>query len=397
MKTALSLSLVVAAAGPLAWAQQLELLVEGLSRPVDFAHDPTSPERFYVVEQGGTIRVIESGQVRDEPFLRLAPGRISTGNWEQGLLGMAFDPGYGTNRRLYINFTAADGATHIVRCTADSPYRVDPDSEELILRVAQPYGNHNGGSLVFGPDGMLYIGLGDGGAANDPHGHGQRLDSLLGKMLRIDVTAEPDAPLAYAIPADNPFVGRDGARGEIWALGLRNPWKYSFDSTGRMWIGDVGQNRYEEIHLQPAGSRGGENYGWNVMEGPAEFRPGAHPRDDPEPLPPEEHRRRGFEPPVWWYRQSRTGSVTGGYFYEGERIAALRGRYLFADFETGQFWSFRLDEQGRADDVVEHTRSFARAFGGRPPRQAISSFGRDADGELYVLDHARGRVFRVVP
>jgi glucose/arabinose dehydrogenase len=382
---------------PDARAQRLDLVAEGFRQPLAFVADPGHAARFYIVEQPGTIRVIEHGAVLPEPFFGVDEANFTRRNWEQGLLGIALDPGWNENRRFYVNYTASDGSTHVSRFTADAGGLATIGQEEVIIRIPQPYGNHNGGTIEFGPDGMLYIGMGDGGAADDPHDNGQRLDSLLGKMLRIDVTGTSDEGLAYAVPPDNPFVGREGVRGEIWAYGLRNPWKFTFDSQGRMWIGDVGQNRFEEIHLQKAGSKGGENYGWKVMEGPGLFRPGGQRRDDPRPLPPAEHARRGMEAPVWWYRQEGTGSVTGGYFYEGSAVPALSNRYIFAEFETGKFFSFRLDGQGRASDVTELTRRFAPALGGEAPRQAIASFGRDTAGELYVLDLRGGKVYRIVP
>lgn len=381
-------------------AQRTEVWVEGLRMPVDMAQDPTDPSRFYVVQQRGTIAIIEDGKLLEQPFFEVdrenftGPGS----NWERGLLGIAFAPDYAESRHFYVNYTGARGTTHVSRFTVADAHNADPASELVIITIDQPYGNHNGGSLRFGPDGMLWIGTGDGGDANDPHGAGQRLDTLLGKMLRIDPMQDEypeDDTRHYAIPRDNPFLDRDAARGEIWAFGLRNPWRYEFDSQGRLWIADVGQNRFEEIHLQPAGSTGGENYGWNVMEGRAEFKPGRSRADDPPQMSDAEHRERGFEPPVWVYRHSPVASVTGGYFYEGEGVPRLRERYIFADFMTGQIWSFRLRE-GRADDVAEHGAMQA-GFGEGGAALAISSFARDAAGELYILDLKGGRVLKIVP
>jgi glucose/arabinose dehydrogenase len=381
-------------------AQRTEVWVEGLQMPVDMVQDPAEPGRFYVVQQRGTIAIIEDGKALDEPFFEVdrenftGPGS----NWERGLLGLAFAPDYTESGAFYINYTGSQGTTHISRFTAADPHKADPESELVILAIDQPFGNHNGGSVRFGPDRMLWIGTGDGGDANDPHGNGQRLDTLLGKMLRIDPTQDDypeDDRRHYAIPPDNPFLDRDAARGEIWAYGLRNPWRYEFDSQGRLWIADVGQNRFEEIHVQPVGSKGGENYGWNVMEGRGEFQRGNRPADDPPALPDEEHRARGLEPPVWIYRHRPVASVTGGYFYEGEAVPRLRDRYIFADFMSGQVWSFRL-RNGRADDVTEHTAMQA-GFGEGGAALAISSFARDAAGDLYVLDLKGGRVMKVVP
>ena len=377
-------------------AQTVEPWVSGLNKPVDFAPDPASDERFYVVEQGGTIRVIDGGRLVETPYFSIDTGDFTTVNWEQGLLGLAFDPGYEDNGLLYVNYTARDGATRVSRFHAPDWERVDMDSEEVLIEIDQPYGNHNGGCIRFGPDGMLYIGMGDGGAANDPHNAGQRLDTLLGKILRIDVTGEPDEGLGYAIPDDNPFARDEHARDEIWSYGLRNPWRLEFDGEGRMWIADVGQNRFEEVHVQRAGSAGGENYGWKVMEGAGKFRPGRARFQDPPKLEAKVHRDRGMEPPVFVYRHHPLGSITGGYVYEGQTVPRLQGRYICADFMSGRVWSFKLGSTGLADDVVEHTEAFMAGFGAGGSGQAISSFGRDHDGELYVLDMKGGRVLKIV-
>lgn len=358
------------------------------------AADPTDPARFYIVEQGGTIRVVEDGRVRDELFFEIDRSDFTDRGWEQGLLGIALDPEWETSRVFYLNYTARDGATHVSRFRAESPHHAPVESEELVIRIEQPAANHNGGCIRFGPDGMLYIGMGDGGSAGDPWGNAQNLTSLLGKMLRIDVRSTTDGK-PYSIPPDNPFIHRDDARPEIWSYGLRNPWRFEFDSRGRIWIGDVGQNKYEFVHLQREGSRGGENYGWNYMEGPERFekRPAGQRDIVPDPS--------SLSPPVWHYLQSyntsaRVGSITGGFFYEGESVPSLRERYICADFMSGRVWSFRL-RGGRADDIVEHTREFEAAFEPAGAIQAISSFGRDTAGELYVLDHKSGRVFKIVP
>ena len=400
-----SLSLVLAmfAAQNATFAQQAESWVDGLTKPVDMAQDPTDASRFFVIEQGGTIRVIEGQELLDTPALTIPSSDINTRNWEQGLLGFAFDPNYATNGRLYINYTDEDGATRISRVTRKDQRTFDFDTEELILTFDQPWGNHNGGAIRFGPDAMLWIGTGDGGAANDPRNYAQNNKTLLGKMLRIDVSSVPTEGLAYAIPSDNPFVGNDEYRPEIWATGLRNPWRYEWDPAGNLWIADVGQNRYEEIHIQPASSKGGENYGWKPMEGQGTFRPGRDRAEDPEPASNREHREAGFEPPLWTYRHHPLGSITGGYVYAGTAVPSLRGRYIYADFMSGRVWSLRLrtsDDPAapggyRADDVAEHTRDFASAF----PLGAeisISSFAIDRNGEMYVLDHKGGRVLKIV-
>jgi glucose/arabinose dehydrogenase len=385
---------------PITHAQTLEVYATGLTKPVDMVADPTSPARFLVVEQDGLVRVVENGVLLDEPFIAVDRGDFTDrkSNWERGLLGIALDPGYAENRRFYLYYTDKEGATVTSRFTAASPTSADWGTEEVLLRIDQPFGNHNGGCIRFGPDGMLYIGPGDGGSANDPQGYAQKLDTLLGKLLRIDVTGEPDEGLAYAIPDDNPFVGTEGARPEIWAYGLRNPWRFEFDSKGRLWIADVGQNRFEYVHLQPEGSKGGENYGWNTMEGFGEFKPGRNQAEDPKRLPPSRHLERGLMPPVFEYRHHPVGSITGGFFYEGDKLPWLKGRYICADYMSGRTWSFIVRQRGEAwtaDDIVEHTASVSQSFGGNGASLAISSFGRDLSGNaLFILDHNAGRILR---
>jgi len=222
------------------------------------------------------------------------------------------------------------------------------------------------------------------------------LNTLLGKILRIDVTGGADEGKAYGVPDDNPFVETDGVLPEIWAYGLRNPWRLEFDSAGRLWIADVGQNRFEWVHVQRAGSRGGENYGWNEMEGRRRFKPGRARFQDPPVLSPEAFRERGMQYPVFEYRHHPVASITGGYFYEGDTVPTLKDRYILADFMSGRVWSFKLGDDWQADDIVEHTDAFAQTFGGDGPSLAISSFGRDLAGELYILDHKRGRVLKIV-
>jgi glucose/arabinose dehydrogenase len=388
-------SVVVAA--PLAVAQRGEVVASGFQLPVDLVADPTDAGRFYVVEQKtGQIRVVEGGKVLAEPFMTVNKDDFLNRDWEQGLLGMALDPAYARNKRFYLNYSDKNGATHVSRFTATDARSADNKTEELILEIEQPFPNHNGGCVRFGPDGMLYIGMGDGGAGGDPHGNGQNLGALLGKILRIDVTGEPGDPAKqnYVVPPDNPFVGREGARPEVWAFGVRNPWRFSWDSLGRLWIGDVGQNRVEWVDLQPQGSRGGENYGWNVMEGPEEFvsRPADQKSIRPDPA--------SITPPVWSYTQKSNGgngSITGGFFYEGSKIPALKNRYICADFMSGRIWSFKVGATGKADDIVEHTSAFEPVFKETGAGTSISSFGRDGEGELYILDHKVGRIIKIVP
>ena len=372
--------------------ETLEVICEGLKKPVDFVSDPTHPKRFFILEQPGTIRVVQGGTLLPEPFWKVG-GDFTDRGWEQGLLGMALDPMYADNGFFYLNYSAADGATKIVRVTANSPTTTDLDSETLIMRIEQPFANHNGGCIRFGPDGMLYIGMGDGGSANDPMYLSQNPRSLLGKMLRIDVVGARDVDdKAYLIPADNPFVDDDEVLDEIWALGVRNPWKFTFDSLGRMWIADVGQNAREWVHLQPADSGGGENYGWASYEGDQELRLSdrLRRRFGERPAPEE------FVLPVFAYDHHPVASITGGYFYEGKAVDALKDRYICADFMSGRMWTFRLGADGKATDVEEVTKKYGTPWKGSQPAVEISSFGRDNEGEIYILDHSAGRLLKIV-
>ncbi len=397
------LALAVGALSTGALGQRAEVVVSGLSKPLDFQPDPTSMDRFYVVEQTGAIRVVEKGKLLDEPFLQLAKERFTDRGWEQGLLGMAFDPGYAKNKRFYVNYTNAKGDTHVSRFVALDAHAADMDSEDVLLEVDQPFGNHNGGCIRFGADGMLYIGMGDGGSANDPKGNGQNLGAHLGKMLRIDVTTQPAEGQKYVVPEDNPFVGKEGAKPEIWAYGVRNPWRFEFDSKGRMWIADVGQNLWEWVLLQPADSKGGENYGWNVMEGPEPFKTRKRRSEKQEGEGEGTEAAPEFVKPIYSYKHVpggaiSGGSITGGFFYEGKKVRALRDRYIFSEFMMGTISSFELTPSGKAYSVVDHTEAFAPAFGGRKNVElAVSSFGRDREGELYICDHKGGRLFKIVP
>ena len=318
---------------------------------------------LYVAQKTGKVVAIRAGRTVDKvPVLDLS-NEVSLGG-EQGLLGLAFAPG---GRELYVNYTDTNGDTHVTGFAMQGD-RADPATRRDILVVEQPYSNHNGGNLVFGPDGFLFIGLGDGGSGGDPLGNGQSLSTLLGKMLRIDPQLSGEAP--FRVPADNPFVGRADARPAIWAYGLRNPWRYSFDrKTGDLWIGDVGQTEWEEVDVQPARSSGGENYGWNILEG-------SHPFFGDE-LP-------DGVAPIYEYSHAEGGcTVIGGYVYRGEAIPELSGAYLFGDLCIGEIEALRF-ENGR---VTGH-----RALG--PVVENLSSFGEDADGELYAMSLSGG-VYRI--
>lgn len=390
-------------------AQHLQVLCDGLTQPVDMAFDPAPAaidtesrevhvsQRIFVVEQKtGSIRVIEDGVLRDEPAMTMPRDRFTIKGWEQGLLGIALSPDFGTSRRLFVNYSGPYGETIVSRFACSDENTIDPASELVILNIRQPFGNHNGGCIRFGPDGMLYIGMGDGGSANDPKGNAQNLTSHLGKLLRIDVS-NSSVEKPYDTPASNPFVVRDDAQPEIWAFGVRNPWRFEFDSLGRMWIADVGQNVREWVHLQPAGSIGGENYGWNFMEGEEKFT--KRPADQKDIIPEADT----VKLPIWSYthksNNNQNGSITGGYFYEADGVPGLKNRYIFADFMSGRVWSFRVRGEGesaKADDVIEHTDAFKPAFGDTGMELSISSFGRDPTGELYLFDHKAGRLMKVI-
>ena len=341
--------------------------VAQLSSPV-FLASPPGDRRLFVLEQVGRIRIIDNGELLPTAFLDITD-RVGSGG-ERGLLGLAFHPRYASNGYLYVNYTDRSGDTRIERYgTSADRNRADPGSVKRLLSVDQPYSNHNGGMLEFGPDGMLYIGLGDGGSGGDPQGNGQKLSTLLGKLLRIDV----DGGEPYGIPAGNPLVDRSGTRGEIWAYGLRNPWRFSFDRPGgRLYVADVGQNAYEEINVAPAASPG-LNYGWNRMEGTHCFR--AETCD-----------RSGLHVAQVDYPRSAGCSVTGGYVYRGRQLPGLVGHYFYADYCQPGLRSFHYTE----GQVTKHRRWDL------PQASQVSSFGQDSEGELYVMAHG-GKVFKIVP
>ena len=371
----------------------------GFATPLAFVQDPVDRTLQYIVEQGGRIRIIRNGTVLASDFLNLTSFVRSGG--EQGLLGLAFAPDFATSGRFYVNFTNTSGDTVVSRFRRASDGLVADPSSRFDLRwagvgapavIAQPFTNHNGGHLAFGPDGFLYVGLGDGGSANDPQHRAQNPMELLGKMLRIDVSVPLTHAIGYTVPADNPFIGRAPAntRPEIWSFGLRNPWRYSFDDparggTGALLIADVGQNAFEEVDYEPRG-RGGRNYGWRSREG-------AH--NNVVSLPP------AFQPltdPIHEYNRAAGQSITGGFVYRGSALpAAFRGRYFFADFVSARVWSMALtvDAAGeaQASDVRDHTAELA--LSGAPGN--ISSFGVDSDGELYIVSYSRGAILKVVP
>jgi glucose/arabinose dehydrogenase len=356
----------------------------GFTQPVAFVQDPVDPAVQFVVQQQGRIRTVRDGVVESVDFLDLTSSVLSGG--ERGLLGMAFAPDAATSGRFYVNFTNVDGNTVIARFTRSSNPLVADAASRFDLRwngaaaaaiIPQPFSNHNGGHLAFGPDGYLYIGLGDGGSANDPGHLAQSRTSLLGKMLRVDVSVPDSHPIGYVVPADNPFVA-GGARPEVWSFGWRNPWRYSFDDvtrggTGALLAADVGQGRFEEVNHEPRG-RGGRNYGWRNREG-------AH--DNVTSLPP------AYTPlidPVHEYDHSAGSSITGGVVYRGAS-SAIRGRYFFADFITSRVWSCALNVQSSGDATVTDVREHTAELGGTAALANVASFGVDASGELYIVSY----------
>jgi glucose/arabinose dehydrogenase len=370
---------VVAAAGAAA-AQNITLVQftgTSLTRPVDIAN-AAGDSRLFVVEKPGRIRVVQSdGTVLGTPFLDIT-ALVNDGGNEQGLLGLAFHPNYASNGFFYVNYTDNAGDTVVARYTVSgNPNIADADSAVPIITIAQPFSNHNGGDLNFGPaDGYLYIGMGDGGSACDPNGHAQDPQELLGKILRIDV----DSGSPYAIPPSNPFAGSLTTREEIWATGLRNPWRFTFDYLGNLFVADVGQGSLEEIDFQPATSTGGENYGWRCYEG-TDFNPCGDPCTPvPNTLPIHEYTHGGSP-----FRCS----VTGGLVHRGLTYPALEGHYFFADYCSGDFWSLTTEDSGMTWDL--HT------FGQPIADFNATTFGEDSDGDLFVADDGTGLVYRIEP
>jgi glucose/arabinose dehydrogenase len=344
---------------------RLSRLIGGLSNPlfVATAHDGSG--LVYVVQQGGRIIAVDGSGRRRGTFLDIS-GRVSCCG-ERGLLGLAFHPDYTTNRRFFVDYTDRNGDTVIAEFRASSPTRADAGSQRRLLHISQPYANHNGGMLAFGPDGYLYIGMGDGGSQGDPNNNGQSLDTLLGKVLRIDV----DRSSPYSTPSSNPFAGRSGVRREIWDYGLRNPWRFSFDrATGALFIGDVGQKGFEEVNVEPKG-RGGRNYGWHQMEGSRCYVSGCS--------------RSGKVTPIAAYTHALGCSITGGYVSRGTRFPTLNGAYFYADYCSGRIWAL---------DAAAALRGTSRVRQVLDTGIAISSFGEDESGELYVCDLG-GAVYRL--
>jgi glucose/arabinose dehydrogenase len=328
--------------------------------------------RFFIVEQPGTIRILQNGSLAATPFLDIRS--LVTFSGEMGLLGVAFHPGFAQSKRFYVNYdrTLPSGQIQTMiaeyQVSASDPNQADP-TERMLFTVDQPFTNHKGGQLVFGPDGFLYIGLGDGGSGGDPLGNGQNLNTHLGKMLRIDVDHTTGA-LPYAIPADNPFAGGGGLP-EIWAYGLRNPFRFSFDrTTGKLFIGDVGQDKYEEVDIGQKGA----NYGWNLMEGMHCYSPATNCN------------MTGITMPIVEYDHTEGEAVIAGYVYHGTAIPSLAGSLLIGDYIVGKIWRLTLDNSGNWQRVLLLSSG-----------RFISSFGQDAGGEVYVVDYSAGAILKVAP
>ena len=395
--TALLAGLLLNASPGIATAQlRTSVVATGLVNPVAFVVDPMDASTFLVVEQRGTIRGIRNGVVSSTMFLDIR-GQLSAGG-ERGLLGIAFPPDAVQSRRFYINFTNPDGHTVVARYTRDAQGRVETNSRfDLVWPagrafIEQPFANHNGGHLAFGPDGYLYIGLGDGGSGGDPLNHAQNPNSLLGKMLRIDVGVDDADRRGYRVPGDNPFVDREpiAALTEIWAFGLRNPWRYSFDDwtrggTGALVIADVGQSAREEVNWEPRGA-GGRNYGWRIREG-------RNPFDTRLPA--------AYQPltdPIHEYPRSDGQSITGGLVYRGSALDGMfNGRYFFADYVAGRVYSIGVALDERQEATAVDLLVVTAMLGGTAELGLISSFGVDAVGEMYIVSYSRGRILKIVP
>jgi glucose/arabinose dehydrogenase len=352
------------------WARiELKPVASGFIQPTYLTNAKDGSGGMFVVEKEGLVKIIKKGRVLSTPFLDIV-SKVRSKESERGLFSVAFHPNYKQNGRFFVNYTNLNGDTVISEYkVGNNPDKAEMESERIILTIKQPASNHNGGQLQFGPDGYLYIGMGDGGGLGDPRGNAQNKKVLLGKMLRVDI----DGGEPYLIPKSNPYADSKDEREEIWATGLRNPWRFSFDSvTGDMYIADVGEYDWEEIHLQPANSKGGENYGWNLMEGFHNFR-----------LP------KGFDKslltmPVLEYGHDQGCSVTGGYIYRGKRYPTISGTYFFSDFCSGKIWGLRRNNK----QEWEWTEFLDTPL-------MISSFGQDEDGEIYVLDFKTGDIYRL--
>ena len=356
---------------PGAWPQiSLAKVAGGFAQPVHVAHAGDGSGRIFVVEQAGRIRILDNDAALPIPFLDISSRLVCCG--EQGLLSVAFPPRFASKGYFYVNYTRIpDGATVVARyrVSAGNANAADPASEEVVLTIPQPFANHNGGQLAFGPDNNLYIGMGDGGSGGDPLNNGQSPGTLLGKILRIDVESGANP---YGVPPDNPFLQAAGYRPEIWTLGLRNPWRFSFDrGTGDLYIGDVGQGVFEEVDVQSAGSPGGQNYGWNIMEGAGCYNNGTC-------------NTAGLTLPVATYDHSQGCSITGGVVYRGTALPALQGIYFYGDYCSGRIWGLRRNGAAWDNALLTDTTL------------TITTFGEDEAGNVYVANYANGDLLKIV-
>ncbi len=346
-------------------------IVSGLIEPVDLKDPGDGSGRLFVLEQPGRIRIIQNGQLLNTPFLDITD-RVGSRGTEQGLLGLAFDPNYKQNGIFFINYTNNQGDSVVSqwRVSSSNPNQADSQSEQILLTVDQPFQNHNGGGVQFGPDGYLYLSFGDGGSEGDPQLNGQNTQNMLADILRI----QPNLNGGYRVPPDNPFANGQGGKPEVFIYGLRNPWRFSFDkATGDMYIADVGQNNWEEINFLSAGSSGGENFGWSYYEG-------NHPYKG---TPPQSQK---FTFPVYEYSHNYGCAVSGGYVYRGQSMPDWQGVYLFGDYCSGIVWGLLRDAQGQWQAQQLFQTSFR-----------ISAFGQDSSGEVYLLDHGKGQVLKLEP
>ena len=375
------------------------LIADGYKKPVFITSYPNNAKLLYIVEQAGLIKLINDGKKLSRPFFDINKRVVNPNRPgdERGLLGFAFHPNHTNNGKFYINYMDNDGNTIISEFSTNSKLRADHKSERIILKLKQPYGNHNGGDIQFGPDGYLYISIGDGGKAGDPLNAGQDLSSLFGKIIRIDIEQKP-----YGIPKSNPFFGQKGKREEIWAWGLRNVWRFSFDKqTGDKYLADVGQNKWEEVNFEPASSKGGLNYGWRIMEANHCYDPKENCPTDGLIKPIIEYPNDANHP-AFAFRIieelsfSETDvegcSVTGGYVYRGQKIKSMQGQYIFGDYCSGNIWTLKV-VNGKAINFKNRTEEIN--IGGGEFTTYISSFGQDSDGEIYIIDY-NGGIYKLI-
>lgn len=370
-----------------------KLIADGFKKPIFVTSHPEDASLLYVVEQGGRIKIINNGKAAVTPFLDIDKRVVNPNRPgdERGLLGFAFHPNHAKNGKFYVNYMNNDGYTVVSEFSVKSKKKADHTSERILFDLEQPYRNHNGGHMEFGPDGYLYISIGDGGKAGDPLNAGQDLNTLFGKVIRIDVNTHP-----YGIPESNPYYGQKDKRGEVWAWGFRNVWRFSFDrKTGDIYYGDVGQNKWEEVNYEPAGSPGGVNYGWRLMEASHCYNPKNNCLKDGLTMPIVEYPNDANYMVVLGggsQADAEGCSVTGGYVYRGKEITGLQGYYLFGDYCSGNIWTFKV-LNGKAVEFENRTEEINLANGAFTTY--ISSFGEDANGELYIVEY-NGGIYKLI-